>query len=462
MQMPIYTKKDLVNMERWFLEHNYMMLQKELVALSKNSSNSSIPPSIEDIPSQENRRKKSMSLREKSGKKTWWQGWHTGTTRRQAIPDKIVQYAPASCPKCKEEFSQDRQRSIEQTRQVVDIPEIKFFICNHQLLSTKCSCWCTAIWKFPENINAPVQFGNNMKTAIVYYHIQDKLPINKIVQTLSELYWITVSEWTVVSVLKECAEKCATPYNKIMEHLKDWERIGSDETWNHSNWEKVWVWVRQNDHYTYLTANKSRSHEVVKENLWEDYDWVVVHDCFWAQNNTHASKHQLCLVHIHRDCNFAIEIEKNKRMYDMRRLLLKAQRAQKVLRSNKEIAKKFQQHILSYYKSAFDKLLHTYYEFYTTANDPPKETTKLWKRLTKHKEKIFVFLENLNVPSHNNQSEWAIRNQKTHQKVSWWFRTMVWAEGYCKILSIIHSLSKQERGIFQWVKDVFDWDFSWR
>lgn len=69
----------------------------------------------------------------------------------------------------------------------------------------------------------------------------------------------------------------------------------------------------------------------------------------------------------------------------------------------------------------------------------------MWKRLNKHKDKIFLFLKypELKIPPENNSSERAIRNVKVKVKVSGQFKSDDGAKDYATIRSIIDTANKQ-------------------
>lgn len=67
----------------------------------------------------------------------------------------------------------------------------------------------------------------------------------------------------------------------------------------------------------------------MKENFGEDYEGVLIHDCYSAQNNTVAkSGHQQCFAHIYRDLKYLIQTYQSKWAYELYRFLYKAQKAQ--------------------------------------------------------------------------------------------------------------------------------------
>lgn len=89
----------------------------ELTArLSKDSSNSSKPPSSDGL------KRKPKSLRKQSGKKPGGQNGHVGKGLAQVSnPDVIVTHTPASCAGCGSNLSNVNGTTAEQ-RQVFDIP----------------------------------------------------------------------------------------------------------------------------------------------------------------------------------------------------------------------------------------------------------------------------------------------------------------------------------------------------
>ena len=101
----------------------------------KNSSNSSIPPSKD-----ENRPKRTNSLREKSDKKVGGQPGHKGKTLEMtAHPDVVVDHHACCCPACGNDIS-ELPFEISSKRQVIEIPEIKQVVTEHRIYRCTCSC----------------------------------------------------------------------------------------------------------------------------------------------------------------------------------------------------------------------------------------------------------------------------------------------------------------------------------
>ena len=226
--------------------------------------------------------------------------------------------------------------------------------------------------------------------------------------------------------------------------------VWTDETGNHVNGKKWWVWTRQNNLFVYLCLEMSRWYKVVEEHFWETYKWVLWHDCWSAHNNTVAKAHQLCLAHLHRDLNYVVEKDRSTRSYTLRNLLLKAQKAKKIWLSG-AISQENWSKVRLYYETQISMLCEK-------ITSPFKDTMRLIKRVRKHKNSLWTFLEYKNVPAHNNASEQVIRNQKIHKKISWGFRCLEWWQRHCKILSVIETSRRHDLDVLESLRLLYSWN----
>src|SRR5215510_6727754 len=95
--------------------------------LAKDSQNSSKPPSSDGL------KRKTKSLRTKSGKKAGGQLGHRGETMHLvATPDEVVQPRPSHCPQCQTPLS-DADVVLRERRQVHELPPaVVLQITEHQ------------------------------------------------------------------------------------------------------------------------------------------------------------------------------------------------------------------------------------------------------------------------------------------------------------------------------------------
>ena len=101
--------------------------------LAKESHNSGNPPSSDGL------RRKTKSLRQKSGKKPGGQiGHHGETLRLVATPDVVVEHRPPVCSGCQAPLAADAPVVLRERRQVHDLPPLRLHITEHRALHVRC------------------------------------------------------------------------------------------------------------------------------------------------------------------------------------------------------------------------------------------------------------------------------------------------------------------------------------
>jgi transposase len=163
-----------------FLTQQLMTRVRELEAqLSKNSSNSSKPPSSDGLK----KPPRTTSQRGKSGKKPGGQPGHEGKTLEPVdVPDRVIVHSPGACAGCGHCLEQTAGACVEK-RQVFDLPEPKVEVTEHRVEAKICPC-CGGVSKgvFPENVAAPTQYGERVQALAVYFAHQHFLPFDRLTQ----------------------------------------------------------------------------------------------------------------------------------------------------------------------------------------------------------------------------------------------------------------------------------------
>ncbi len=447
---PIINRQSLQDLTKEQLIEIILALYERVQQLEKNSTTSSKPPSSDgpDVP------KKNQSLRKKSGRKSGGQTGHTGHTRIQSeTPNTIIACRPDHCAGCGHSLEK-LPGMILGKRQEFDIPPIELIITEYQQQAISCPhCHVTTFGTYPEHITAPVQFGINVKSFTTYLNVRHKIPFLQLTEIFSDILHTTVSQGTIENILNQYHTKC-TPLKKvILAMIKSEKWTGSDETGEHVDGKKWWLWIWQNLQGSYYAFSESRGYKVVLEHFGTDYLGTLGHDCWSAQNNTMAAAgHQLCHVHLMRDLNFRIEAYGSAWCYEMRKFLLASERAREIV-----WGEKFDEAIRHQVIKAYNQKFATLIEVPLSST---KEVATLQKRFRKHQEKILHFMKFSDVPFHNNSSEQAVRTAKVHQKVSGGFRSETGAIRHADILSVIETCRKQGLDVLESLRRVYLGTFS--
>jgi transposase len=420
------------------LESENEALKKELEKHKKppkDSSNSSIPPSQDPY-------RKPYPDREKSDKKSGGQKGHKGETRMLSNdPDrKIRPLFPMECPNCGGvDFIYDEDK-VKEIRQVVDIPPpVKPEVTEYQQKSGICTC-CgrKCLGEFPANIKASVQIGDRTKAIVGLLHVEHHSGYQRTTRILNDLYCLKISEGSVKNILDDLQKVLKPEYDNILENLKESLVIGSDETRLRINGINAWLWIFQNDSYTYFASEYSRGFAVIEKIIGNLFNGIWVSDRLGTQLKILAI-HQLCLAHLLRQCKFAMKAECSEWAEKLKSLF------QEAIKFRKKRGKDFNPQETEDFREVqkFKKRLKEIFQ-----KPPPlEEEKKLFNGLVGRQNQLFQFLENNKVPYDNNGSERGLRNRVVHRKVTGGFRTPEGAHCHDVIASVIETAKKQGKNI---------------
>lgn len=414
-------------------------LELLVAKLTKDSSNSSKPPSSDFHPPASH----THNSRTSSGRKSGGQPGHRGTTRINVdTPNEVVIIASGTCGSCGADLQDEQNQTtitVVSTTQVIDIPPIEPVVTEYRKHAIVCRCGHSNEEQYPSFVSpgGGIQLGPNISSFLVYMNTAQHIPYGRLQTIASDLLNIGISEGTVTNKLMLAATAATPLQQSILSFLHRSAWVGSDETGARVKGKRWWQWVWQNTKASYYAISPSRGYHVIKQHFGETYEGTLIHDCLSAQNKTIAGGHQLCHAHLFRDCQFLIGTygEDTVWAYRIKRLLYKSQRARDHCYKTGTDTK-LRERIIQDYQKQLVTLL--------SWNLSGKESKKFQKRLIKHQDKLLHFMGDPDVPPDNNGSERAIRNAKIKQKVSGGFRSEAGATRHATLLSVIETAKKQD------------------
>ena len=219
----------------------------------KNSDNSSVPPSKERMGDEIKRR--TSSLREKSGKNPGGQPGHEGNTRMMsAQPDETEDIQPNYCRECGRELSDIE--GVEEYREecvgVRIIPVVK----RLRFLNKTCTCGCCNRVEYTKRKN-PVYLSSEIRALVVYLNIVMCMPYNRIKSFLHEVMHIDISEGSIRNFIEDAGDKADKICDRIASELVKSPVAGADESGFYVNGKLNWAWILQNPE-TYADVDSQR------------------------------------------------------------------------------------------------------------------------------------------------------------------------------------------------------------
>ncbi len=403
----------------------------------KDSNNSSIPPSKEDIKTEAIRRTK--SLREKSDKPIGGQKGHDGHTRKMVdAPDEIIEYSSQYCQQCGSDISAV-EAILEYTTQEVDIPLIVPIIREFRHSAKVCNCGCHNRSYPPRKRGGnDITFGKNIQALVTYLNVVQCVPYERLQSLLKTIFRIEMSQGTISNIIQLAKTKAEPAIKLIKDYISKSSVVGFDESGCYCNGRLDWSWIAQTTYYTLVFRAFSRAGKVLEDQFGADVlkKFTAVTDRHAAYFALDFKDHQICLAHILRELQYLNELDSNQDWSKkVEELLKKAIHERNQKPSTKMDA--------SPWLKKLDDLLKL------SLGHLKKDFDRLRNGLIKCKNYVFNFLENPAIPSNNNASERGIRKLKIKQKISGTFRSDNGADAFMALHSITDTAWKNKQSSFE-------------
>lgn len=425
--------------------------------LAKNSSNSSKPPGSDGLKKQP----KTISQRGKSGKKPGGQIGRTGRTLEQIeIPNAIVIHAPESCTNCKYDLSGEEEYSAEK-RQVFEIPEPKIEVTEHKAVTKVCPCCGVASkGEFPDDVKAPVQYGERVQTLATYFKHQHLIPAERVCEIFEDVFGISLSPGTCSKIDKRLFKTLESFEANLKAYLIASKVLHFDETGMRCQKKLHWIHVASSKAATFYGMHSKRGREALDEfDILTKFEGKACHDHWFPYFSYTQCKHGLCNAHHLRELTFIHEQEKEEWAGEMKQLLLKSKKcveenAEKGCLSNDQKTALRQEYAKIVLKGLEYHLGLPSLATGKQGKQKQRPGKNLLDRLSDKAESVLLFVEDFSVPFSNNQAEQDIRMNKVKQKISGCFRTFDGGKVFCRIRSYISTARKQGWNVWNTLVDA--------
>jgi transposase len=430
--------------------------------LAKDSHNSSKPPASDGL------KRKTKSLRAKSGKKPGGQLGHRGETLHLvATPDEVVEHRPAMCAACQTPLTVDASVVLYERRQVHELPPVvRLQVSEHRALHVRCpACEQVSSGSFPADISSRAQYGPRVRALAVYLVEQQHVPLGRVQQLLFDLLGLRLARGTLVGWVQQAARVLAPVERQIKAALSQAPVLHHDETGVRRTGELAWAHVTSTSRLTHYAIHAKRGQEATAAiGILPAYRGVSVHDGWGSYGVYTACRHALCNVHHLRELTFLEEEHHQTWAADMKALLreMKAATDHARARGDRHLPPPERTDFIARYQGLLKTGL--------AANPPPRDQERrpgqrgrlaqsparnLLGRLLLQQGEVLAFLDDLAIPFDNNQAERDLRDLKVQQKVSGCFRSNGGADAYATIRGYLATLRKQGHALLAALDTVF-------
>ena len=411
--------------------------------LALNSKNSSKPPSSDGL-----HKPQPKSLRKKGERPSGGQKGHPGQTLKQVeAPDIVITHAPpAQCDACQQTLG---AATVVETRQVFDLPPLRFEVTEHQVLQAHCRCGKTCRGEFPAAITAPVQYGPVALAAVVHLTHQHMLPIARTAALMGDLFGLGMSEATVLAAHEQARERLEPSVAAIGHALQATAVVHADETGMRAQGKLRWMHVLTSKTLTWMACHEKRGRAAFEAlGILPVFKGTLVHDG-WRPYRGPDCLHALCNAHHLRELTYIFEQLNEPWAGQMIELLASA--CAEVAATGELLPGARINALRTRYSdllSEGDRLNPRASPTGKRGRTKQSKAANLIDRLRHYADDVWRFATDRDVPFTNNLAEQAIRMPKVKQKISGGFRTNNGADTFCVIRSYLATLHKQGANVF--------------
>jgi len=408
------------------LEAENAALRERLNLPAKTPQNSSTPPS-------QGHKANSEPSHGRKGKA------HPGAARAlHPNPTRHCDVAATRCQHCRADVSGVTQQAV-QSYDRIELPEIRPDVTRVTLRGGLCPC-CARRFKAepPSGLEPGSPFGPNLRAFVLYLRYSQAISFERLTRLLSDLLGLPISEGALANMLDDSRQAFAWQASLIRQHLLSGTALQSDETSMRVGKRTWWTWVFHHADSACFVIRPSRGSAVVAEFLGAVRPDYWVSDRYGAQMGWAAKEQQVCLAHLLRDVQYAVDAGDTAFAPGLKRLL---QQATGIGQRRPRLADATLRAYANTLERTLDALLRI-----VPGNRPGEKLQEVIKKVRQH---LFVFVTNRDLPATNNGSEQALRPCVTFRKVTNCFRSQWGADLYADIRSVIETARRRTVGALE-------------
>jgi hypothetical protein len=283
-------------------------LEAALRAASRNSGNSSVPPSGDDLPGRKPRKERRAEERAEKKRSRGKQPGSPGAAMGWRDPDETLDHFPEGACACGLDLADAADLGVARSYQQEDVPEPrKALRYQHDLHRARCACGREHVAPRPDGVpDAPLSVGPRLSAVAVYLSVFQHVPVERARQLISDLTGGAVSAGWVHSCLARAAGLVKDPVALIRTLIAASPVAGFDETTLRSGpaGEKKYVHGAFTELYSAFHLG-TRGLETMKQaGILPFFAGVVVSDRYqgyFSATWTTFAGHQACAAHLIRD-----------------------------------------------------------------------------------------------------------------------------------------------------------------
>jgi hypothetical protein len=398
--------------------------------LSRNSGNSSMPPSMDGEPGKTTptEKKRRGGPPRPRGKQPGAPGANLAWVQR---PDDQRDRFPQGHCECGHDLADATDLGVVDRYQQHEIPQVSVTITQYDQHQVRCGCGAVHTASRPEGARTgPVGYGPNLQAFAVYLMVVHFIPVGRCVELLESLTGATPSAGFVHGMLTRAAGLLVEVDRRIRTLITLAHAVCADETPLRVGPRTPKPGRKKAEKYLLVACTELYTHYLLGDRDLDTFkafvladltESVLVHDRYHLYDSAQIGTltHQLCCQHLCRDLDGAGEVYPDAHWPTqiaeaLRALIHETNLARDAGRDT--IDDTIKNKLIKRFK---DGVLVGLSDTTSHGDRPGERKTRLVLEVLRDREAdVLRFAHDLNVPATSNQAERDLRPSKTQQKIS--------------------------------------------
>jgi Transposase IS66 family/zinc-finger binding domain of transposase IS66 len=373
---------------------------------------------------------------------------HPGSFRPEPPPDTAFiehEVRPQQCSHC-------GAHDLESTGQfedhiVADLPEPKIEWHRYRRYIYRCRC-CQRTCQGRGDLELPgAHIGPRARLLTCYSRAHLGISLGKTRDLLHDFFGLTISRPGLLGHLRWGGQLFAPVVDDLLELLRRSPVVQGDETGWRIDGQTAWAWCFRDPRLALFLIDRHRSRDVLIRVLGESFAGTLVSDFYAAYNGLDCAK-QRCLVHLLR------ELAKLREELPWQSVRAFIQPLIDLFRDAIQLGKDREELDRAAFDGAYRRLIDRFDELMLETRSRHPDCVRIWKRLYKHCDELFTFLDDPAVPADNNGTERDIRSLAAARNDGGTHRADWSAAAFARLKSVIVTGMKNHVRFIQYGIEV--------
>lgn len=340
------------------------------------------------------------------------------------------------CPTCQGPVT-PCEETQPRTRIVEDIPENIHPVVTQYTIHRD---WCPTCRKRvePKVLDAlpHAQIGNHVLVLSAWLHYGLGITIDQIISVFNFHLHFQLTPGGLVQMWHRLQEILFAWYEEIKTQALSSHTLFADETGWRVMGKTWWLWCFTTRDLTYYLIDRCRGSPLLRKFFQREFQGILVSDFWGAYNAVRCMAKQKCIPHLLRDMLRVEKYQSPGRVWQRF-----AKKLRRLLRDAMRLSRHSERTAADY--ASKRQRLGTRLQELIDRPWKDKNARRLVKRLRRHQDELFTFLDHVEVPYDNNTAERAIRPAVIIRKNSYANRSDAGADMQAVLMSIFRTLKQR-------------------